>query len=245
MIRLLTLLTLAFIAPMIAGCSSSGSGSAAPPAPVVSAAPARTTAAPPAAVVSAVPLHPAVAPTWQPGDRWTYLWTSGKEQGSKTVEVREVKDVNGVRYYVVRNAEADHYWTLQLHWAGSVRDSKVEARMVPPEPWFTWPLQIGQQWQHRGEYEQAGAKKPAQDVFVVVGTETVAVPAGTFQGFKITRTGQGGDTDEYWYVPEVRSYVRWIGRRGSVQFEELLSEYRVAGAVSPSTEPPRPPSSLR
>jgi hypothetical protein len=196
-------------------------------------------------VASPAPARAAVAPTWHPGDRWTYQWTSGKDQGSKTVEVREVKDLNGIRYYVVRNAEADHYWTLDLHWAGSVRDSKVEARMIPPEPWYTWPLQVGQQWQHRGEYEQAGGKQPAEDVFVVVGAESVEVPAGTFQGFKIKRTGRAGDTDEYWYVPEVRSYVRWIGRRGSVQFEERLSEYRVAGVLAPSAEPPRSPSSPR
>jgi hypothetical protein len=218
-----------FIVPAMAGCSISGSPPSSPPVPVVSPAPVRT----------------AAAPTWQPGDRWTYLWTSGNDRGSKTVEVREVKDLNGIRYYVVRNADADHYWTLDLHWAGSVRDSKVEARMVPPEPWFTWPLQVGQQWQHRGEYEQAGGKQRAEDAFVVVGTEAVEVPAGTFLGFKITRTGNGGDSDQYWYVPEVRYYVRWIGRRGNVQFEERLSEYRVAGALPGSTEPPRSPSSPR
>jgi hypothetical protein len=222
-------LALLFIVPAIAGCSTSGSPPSSSPVPVVSPAPVRT----------------AAAPTWQPGDRWTYLWTSGNDRGSKTVEVREVKDLNGIRYYVVRNAEADHYWTLDLHWAGSVRDSKVEARMIPPEPWYIWPLQVGQQWQHRGEYEQAGGKQPAEDIFVVVGAESVEVPAGTFQGLKIKRTGRGGDTDEYWYVPEVRSYVRWIGRRGNVQFEERLSEYRVAGALPGSTEPPRSPSSPR
>jgi hypothetical protein len=171
------------------------------------------------------------------------VWTSGQERGTRTIEVREVKAVNGVQYYVVRNTEAevDQYWTMDLRWAASVRESKVEARMVPPEPWFTWPLRVGQQWQHRGEYEQVGGKQRAEDSFVVVASERVEVPAGAFEALKITRTGAGGDSDQYWYVPEVRSYVRWIGRRGSVEFEERLSEYgdvRRGRPVSPET--PRP-----
>jgi hypothetical protein len=182
-------------------------------------------------------------PVWRPGDRWAYVWTSGTEQGSKTIEVREVKAVNGVRYYVVRNtqAEADQYWTMDLHWAASVREAKVQARMVPPEPWFMWPLRVGQQWQHRGNFEQVGSTQRADDAFAVVGAETVDVPAGTFEALKVTRTGTGGDSDQYWYAPEVRSYVRWIGRRGSVDFEERLSEYGDVRRGTPlSPEPPRP-----
>jgi len=183
------------------------------------------------------------APAWRPGDRWAYVWTSGTSKGTRTIEVREVKAVNGVQYYVVRNneAEADQYWTMDLRWAASVRDAKVQARMVPPEPWFTWPLRVGGQWQHSGEFQQVDGKRQAEDAFHVVGAETVEVPAGTFQAFKITRTTKDGDSDEYWYVPEVRSYVRWIGRRGAVEFEERLSEYggvRRGAPVSP--EQPRP-----
>src|SRR5262245_9520262 len=217
------------------------------PAPTT-AAPA-STLAPPAA--SPGPAQPVTPPTWKPGDRWTYAWTSGTERGQKTVEVREIRELNGVRYYVVRNAEADHYWTLDLHWVGSVRNAKAEARMDPPEPWYRWPLEIGRQWEHRGEFAQADGKRRAvEDVFVVLGTEAIQVPAGTFQGVRITRTGRAGDTDEYWYVPEVRSYVRWIGRRfdaqGNVQeFEERLSEFRAAGTSPPSREPLRAPSGLR
>lgn len=232
MIRAAALLLVAAVLP---GCAQSSS----PPLP-----------APGLAAPSAAPAVPAAgrsvgAPTWTPGDRWTYVWTSGNDQGRKTVEIREIKEINGVRYYVVRNAGADHYWTTDLHWAGSVRDAKVEARMVPPEPWYQWPLQAGQQWQHRGEYEQAGGKQRADDAFAVAGPENVEVPAGSFEAFKITRTGSSGDSDQYWYVPQVRSYVRWIGRRGTVQFEEKLSEYRVAGMPPAPTEAPVTPSTLR
>jgi len=240
------LVGLVFVISMLTACSLSSSQ---PPTPTASTSGPSVASSPSAAKSRST--RAATAPTWAPGDRWTYAWTSGKDGGRKTVEVREIRELNGALYYVVRNAGADHYWTRDIHWVGTVRDSKPETRMDPPEPWFSWPLEPGRQWQHRGEFAQADGKRSvAEDVFVVVGTEAVEVPAGTFQAFRITRTGRGGDTDEYWYVPEVRSYARWIGRRldgqgNVIQFEERLAEYRAAPTLPPPGEPPRVPSSLR
>ena len=185
------------------------------------------------------------APIWRPGDRWAYVWTSGTDKRTKIIEVREVKPVNGIHYYVIRNNEADveqyQYWTTDLHWAASIKDAKVQARMVPPEPWFTWPLRAGQQWQHRGEFQMVDGKQQMEDTFVVVGPETVEVPAGTFEAIKITRTAKGGDSDQYWYAPDVRMYVRWVGRRGAAEFEERLSEYGGVRRGAPAApEQPRP-----
>ena len=186
------------------------------------------------------------APVWRPGDRWTYGWTSGSRKGTKTVEVADVGNVRGVPYYIVKNveAEADHYWTLDLRWAFSVRDAKVEARMVPPEPWYIWPLESGRGWQHRGVYEQLDGKTEANHVFSVVGSETIEVPAGKFAALKITRGHGSADSDEYWFAPEVRSYVRWIGRRGNVVFEESLVSYHLASPATP-VAPSRPSSAPR
>jgi hypothetical protein len=222
--------SIAFAIAAAGGCATSHDGAVPAPGTTMTAS-------------TVARLQADTAPTWRPGDRWAYVFTSGSEKRTKTIEVREVKPINGVRYYIVRNtdAEADQYWTMDLHWAASVRDAKVQARMVPPEPWFTWPLRVGQQWQHRGEFQQIDGKQQTEDTFVVVGSETVEVPAGTFEALKITRTTKGGDSDQYWYVPEVRTYVRWIGRRGTAEFEERLSEYggvRRGAPVAP--EQPRP-----
>jgi len=177
-------------------------------------------------------------PAWRPGDRWSFEWTSGAQSGTKHAEVLAVRDVNTIRYYVVRIGEVDHYFTPDLHWAGSVRNSVVEARMVPPHQWFVWPLTVGRQWVHRGVYEARGDTGPRAGSFAVVGVETVEVPAGRFRGLKVVRDEGGSDSDQYWYVPEVRWYVRWIGRRGDVRFEERLvtwapAEATVGGGVSP------------
>ncbi len=177
-------------------------------------------------------------PEWRPGDRWVYEWRSGSDTGVKTVDILEIKDLNGVRYYVARIGDVDHYYTLDLHWAGSVRDSKVEARMIPPHPWFVWPLEVGRRWAHRGTYEERNTGQQHQDDFAVVAAETIEVPAGRFGAFKLVRQGSHVDFDEYWFAPEVRWYVRWIGRRGEIQFEEHLREYRPAPRLIPRTGSP-------
>jgi hypothetical protein len=175
-------------------------------------------------------------PTWLVGDRWVYDWTSGQESGTKTIEVVELRDVNGVRYYIVRvgasarpgDADAEHYYTQALHWAAAVRGGKVEARMVPPHPWFMWPLVPSARWTHQGRFEQREGPTTYNDRFTVIGAEPVEVPAGRYEAVKLARDSDRRDGDEYWYAPAVRWYARWLGRRGDSQFEERLREYRPA-----------------
>jgi len=186
-------------------------------------------------------------PAWRPGDRWSFAWESGGSQGTKHAEVLAVRELQTVRYYVVRIGELDHYFTPDLHWAGSVRDAVVEARMVPPQQWFVWPLAVGRRWVHRGVYEARGETGPRVYGFSVVGAETVEVPAGRFRAVKIVREEDGVEADQYWYVPEVRWYVRWIGRRGDMRFEERLvgwapAEASVGGGASPVGPPDRLPA---
>lgn len=171
-------------------------------------------------------------PAWRPGDRWSFAWESGGNQGTKHAEVLAVRDLRAVRYYVVRIGELDHYFTPDLHWAGSVRDSVVEARMVPPQQWFVWPLAVGRQWVHRGVYEARGETGPRVYGFSVAGVETVEVPAGRFRGVKVVLDESSAEADQYWYVPEVKWYVRWIGRRGDVRFEERLVAWAPAAGLS-------------
>lgn len=180
-----------------------------------------TVPAPPAARVDS-------PPEWRPGDRWVYEWTSGSDTRTKSVEVIEIKEVNNVRYYLVRVGDTSHYYTMDLHWAGSARTSTVEARMIPPEPWFAWPLAVGSQWGHQGTFEERDSRTQHSDTFKVVAAESVNVPAGQFQALRVVREADPRNSDQYWYTPEVRWYARWIGRRGEVQFEERLREYHPA-----------------
>lgn len=183
-------------------------------------------APPPATPPASAPGAPTTAaPVWQPGDRWVFEWTAGNSKGVKAVTVLETHEIAGVPYYVVRIGDVEHYYTIEIHWAFAVRASKVEARMVPPTPWFVWPLNVGDRWHHRGGFEDRSGRGLNVDTFRVVTVELVEVPAGRFQALKIVREGQDGETDEYWYAPEVRWYVRWVARRGELSFEERLQSY--------------------
>ena len=190
--------------------------------------------------VGPAPLATASPPEWRAGDRWIYGWTLGTEVGTKTVEVVELRKWNEVTYYLVRIGDVVHLYTPELQWAGTMREERVESRMTPPLPWFSWPLVKDRRWVHQGTYEQAGApKQSVTQRFTVMESEPVEVPAGRFRVVKVVRETDGRDLDEYWYAPDVGFYVKWIGRRGEQRFEEQLREYHRASDVPrPATRPP-------
>ena len=172
----------------------------------------------------------AARPVWSAGDRWVHTWSAGTEKGVKTAEARGLREVRGVQYQVLRMGAIDIYFTADLHWAwaASVAESRVTARAVPPLPWFKWPLQAGGRWEYQGTLEDQKHKESFRDSYKILGVESVAVPAGTFQAFKIVREAESVIADQYWYAPDVRWYVKWVGRRGKEEFEEVLQEYRPA-----------------
>lgn len=168
------------------------------------------------------------APDWRPGDRWLYGLLIGAEHGTKTVEVVEVRDINSAPYYIVRVGELEHFYTTQLQWAGHARDRKIESRISPPLPWFTWPLEPGRQWSYRGTLQNPSGAVQRSDSFTVVASEVVEVPAGRFNAIKVVHESDRGDRNEYWYAPDVRSYIKWVWDRGSSHTEEQLREYHAA-----------------
>jgi len=206
-------------------------------------APAGPAAAPTASQQE--PITASAPPEWRPGDQWVYTWTSGQTSGTKSVEVLEIREINTVSFYLVKVGEAEQFYTKDLRWAGTMRDGKVQSRMTPPQPWFVWPLEVGRQWTHRGTYEDATGKGAHNDSFSVVGAEVVEVPAGRFSALKVARETDSRNSDQYWYAPEVRFYVKWIGRRGDAQFEEGLREYRPAQRLIPGSTPSTPPSTTK
>jgi Flp pilus assembly protein protease CpaA len=121
-------------------------------------------------------------PRWRPGDRWVYEFIAGSQTATKTIEVARTEAVAGVTYYVANLGEIQEYFTRDIHWAASVRNSKVEARMVPPQPWYVWPLESGRRWTHRAVFEGPQGQREQVHRFSVIGSEVVEVPAGQFPG---------------------------------------------------------------
>ncbi len=181
-------------------------------------------------------------PEWRPGDTWTYQSRAGTETQTRALEVLEIREIGGIRHYVVRTEGSEHYYTMNLHWAGAARDRRVEARITPPLPWFVWPLEVGRRWSHKGTYEEPTGKQEVETQFAVIASEIVEVPAGRFQSLKVVRESAGQYSDEYWFVPEIRFYARWVGRRGNVDFDWKLEHYRASPRLIPGPRSSTPPS---
>ncbi len=81
---------------------------------------------PPASSDPAAAVMPTVSspPSWRPGDRWVYGWSSGAESGTKTVEALEIREINGVSFYLVRVGDVESFYTRDLRWAGTMQDGE-------------------------------------------------------------------------------------------------------------------------
>src|SRR5262245_39576059 len=126
-----------------------------------------TTPTAPAASVSP-PMGVSAPAEGRPGDRWVYGGTSGSEAGAKNVEVVEIREINKVRFYLVRVGDREHFYTRDIQWAGTMREQKVESRMSPPEPWFAWPLEERQRWTHHATYEDGKGRSEVTERLYVV-----------------------------------------------------------------------------
>jgi hypothetical protein len=190
------------------------------------------------AIPAPTPQQPRAAqsPQWRAGDRWVYR-INGSDKETRTIEVESTRLVSGQPYYyVLKASDTDllNYWTLDLGWAAVVSsDSRVVARIDPPVPWFVWPLDVGRQWSHHGRYEDRNGGHEANSRFMVTAREIVEVPAGRFETLKIVREGESTNTDQYWYAPEVLTYVKWIVKRGDQRIEEELVGYKLAERLIP------------
>jgi len=193
----------------------------------------------------APPQLTATGPVWRVGDRWHHTWTAGAERGKKTAEVLSVRQVGGVPFYVLRVDTVTRYYTLNLHWAATLVESRVAARAQPPQPLFAWPLEVGKRWEYQGIYEDQERREQLTESYAVLGTEQIEVPAGTFWTLKLSRQGVAGSLDQYWYSPDVRWYVKWLGRRGDEEFQEILEDFAAGTDVGPPAPSPERPTGGR
>ncbi|MEK7662174.1 MAG: hypothetical protein AAB355_01570 [Patescibacteria group bacterium] len=178
------------------------------------------------------------APVLSKGERWTYVtidrWK--KEKLSETVGVVAEADNKSVRIVwqnvkdgklIGRHTETLSTTELNAIESGIV-EGKAKTRYTPHDYTFDFPLEIGKTWKGTlildvlNESRQVRREITAK----VVGWEAVKTPAGTFNAFKIEKTGYyqrldqlapgwGGGTMKwtYWYAPDVKRSVR-------IEFEE-------------------------
>jgi hypothetical protein len=160
---------------------------------------------------------------WKLGNEWSFQYESPTSKGTFVDVVSREETVDGIECYVV-TSEGLEYLYRKTDFAYYIqRDSsgKIRRRHVPPHAFWAWPITVGKQWQESLtlEYPQTRQTEELLIAMHVETTETVTVPAGTFDTFKIVRRNnrRGVVDGEFWYSPEVRYIVRY--RLGNYQRE--------------------------
>jgi hypothetical protein len=182
---------------------------------------------------------------WNVGDEWTYRWESPRGKGTFTSVVERDEVVDGVADYVVVSGARETYWQKSnLGFHLTKLEGKVEERAIPPRPDYAWPLTRGRSWEHTYARERQLERVTEEFTIAIVveREETVTVPAGTFQTFKLVHRNKRTQVvvSEWWYAPAVKSFVRQRVRQPSGGFlERELVAFKPAGTVAAPAAPVR------
>lgn len=151
------------------------------------------------------------APTWTPGDEWSFRWESPSGTGTLVRTVDRDEEIDGVAHYVVRSGSRRTYLVkanlgIRLERVGD----DVVVRLTPPLG-HAWPLQVGKAWEssYSREDPRAQQTQKAYRKCEAVGEDTVVVPAGSFVALHVVcRNRAGRVIFESWYASEPKHWVR-------------------------------------
>jgi len=201
----IALLTTLALSMALAGCESSG-------------------------VSRTVPI--AERPTWSAGDSWTYRGRGPSGTYNVTRKVLREGVFEGREAYEIEAGDTRYWYTKQLGYLARTKDDQTTRLARPPEDW-QWPIQVGKQWSaivnwtDRTESEQK--TYTLTSVWTVESYEDVKTPAGTFKAFKVSRREiESGASQDFWYSPEVKSWIRIRGANtADGNYEEELTSFTV------------------
>lgn len=156
-------------------------------------------------------------PTWESGDFWIY---EGKVEGQTRCTTEQLKVFGHKPYrekdvYVMQSGPLESYYDQDLNYLATFAGENEVASIEPAVAFFHWPLYVGKRWEQKAQYRnlRRGDDHPRtiESVFEVQAYEPLKVLAGTFQAFRLKRTGRAdAGYDEYWYAPEVKNIVKRI-----------------------------------
>jgi hypothetical protein len=178
------------------------------------------------------------APDIKVGDRWVYneidLYKKEKT-GTMTLQVVS-KSRDEVRA-TVTTASGTREDVFDGEWNSRIRDGRT---YTPFYPSYAFPLEVGKTWTAKVTYPNRtrDGENRVETTGIVVGWESITVPAGTFNALKIRhdgrwqnvrtlKTNSGISTTTIWYVPEVRRYVKYEYDDGYNKEGNELAEYKL------------------
>lgn len=180
----------------------------------------------------AVPASTSVAarPEWAVGDRFEYL------RGGEQHTTWRVESAGPEGYKLVQ--EMTGVVTLLDQDLGvlgeDVPDDPVQARRRSPvDNEYAWPLWVGKRWTTNYLRKVPGAALPVQAEYECDAIETISVPAGTFECYRIWRKARPLVPGKYyesanvlWYAPEVGYFVRKLENSVVTELQDVHRQKR-------------------
>lgn len=183
-------------------------------------------------------MPPAPPPTYQPGDTYTY-----SRNGQS--EIREVLSVRGdqVRWRSggVEWVEQTAVVTPPLAWTSDPTVGKGQQEIIG-DPYSLFPLRVGKTttFEAHGKSEKVPGGWTRQYGCAVEGSDTVTVPAGSFETFRI-ECRQGDQRQTIHYSPRAENIVLGVAESPSrTDRFELRSYTRAAGETATAQRPAAP-----
>ena len=182
---------------------------------------------------------PIPRPEIRVGDSWTYrstnLFAPGTQEHETRVSFANAKVILVVSTNKSDGKEFDSSWTSE--WNAVTSHSGMMFR--PHSGLFRFPLRIGDK--HEVKYELLRPRvntieSSATGAVTVIGLETVDVPAGMFRAMKVELESTVHPLDgsrayqrqaTFWYVPDVRRWVKFKVVTPRVSVSEELLEYKL------------------
>ncbi|HZN30817.1 MAG TPA: hypothetical protein VFB88_15790 [Xanthobacteraceae bacterium] len=173
-------------------------------------------------------------------DRWVYRLTDKRRKPPSMIYEMRVSfvDARAIHAVVERQGgkrEGDATWTPEWNAVVAPDEGVVEVE----KGMFQFPLSPGQQYPAAWEMRRprAGAFHVRHERRVtIVGWEDVEVPAGRFRALKIQADGHFRRFDKvasdearntFWYVPQVKRWVKSVYQDAALEVVEELYFYRV------------------
>jgi hypothetical protein len=162
----------------------------------------------------------------KPGTRLVFDKSSGDrtERLAWTV-VDETAHRERLVVRLISNAGFEFYDLETKSWMATMLHGKMQ-EVFPHNGQLSSPLWVGKSWPATFLYARRDGSQAEQNrTWTVEARETIEVPAGSFDTFRIRSAGDNL-TITLWYAPELQFFVRRV-TEGMVQVEQVLVEYRL------------------
>ncbi len=187
-------------------------------------------------VSSGSPPTPLPAPTWTPGDQWTFWWDNPRSSGTFVWTVGREEVVDGTPHYVILSRPAASqplreffYQKADLAWRMELVNGSVESKSEPPQLRYVWPLTVGGAWEQTVVVTTAREGKTSTETRArscqVTAEEIVTVAGGVYRTLKsVCRSRTSQIVSETWYAPDVKHWIKeWSLVPGGAQERELIA----------------------